>query len=117
MNWQKKPIDRMELLNLLGILYAQTAAGYGRVGLQTLMEKHSKPTVRAKRTSLTKAILESGLLFREGKAGYTKYKWNLKEFGPPSLLIADMLITKAEMILRRDKKATRLRKKQYEKEV
>lgn len=104
---EKKPIDKMEMMHMLGIIYAQTAVGYGKVGLQTLMEKYAKPSVKTKNRIITKAILESGLLFREGYGHTQAYKWNLKEYGPPSLLIAEMLITLAEHIARRDKREWR----------
>lgn len=111
MAWEKRTIDRMEMLRFLGVLYSKTAAGYGNIGLQTLMEQNAGDSVKSKRTSVTRAILESGLLLKQGYGRNISYKWNLKVCGPPSLPTADMLIAKAKEILCREKRETRRRKK------
>ena len=101
MGWEKKPIDRMEMLSLLGLLYAYTAAGYGRVGLRQLIETYGKPTVKPKRNFVIKALLSTQVLLYEGKQGKARtYKWNLKDYGAPSITIAEMLISESERLAR-----------------
>lgn len=101
MAWEKKPIDRMEMLSLLGLLYAHTAMGYGKVGLRSLMETYGKPTVRPKRNFIIKALMRTKVLLYEGKQGKARvYKWNLKDYGAPSMLIAEMLISESERLVR-----------------
>ena len=105
MAWEKKPIDRMEMLSLLGLLYAHTAAGYGRVGLRQLIETYGKPTVKPKRNFIIKALLSTQVLLYEGKQGKARtYKWNLKDYGAPSMLIAEMLISESERHVRTKRK-------------
>lgn len=101
MAWEKKPIDKMEMLSLLGLLYAHTAMGYGKVGLRSLMETYGKPTVRPKRNFIIKALMRTKVLLYEGKQGRARaYKWNMKQFGAPSFVIAEMLIDKVENLVR-----------------
>ena len=56
MAWEKKPIDRMEMLHILGLIYARTAAGFGKVALQQLMLDEAKPTVRAKAAVVCRSL-------------------------------------------------------------
>ena len=102
MAWDKKPIDKMEMLSLLGLLYAHTAMGYGKVGLRSLIETYGKPTVRPKRNFISKALVRTKVLLYEGKQGRARvYKWNLKEWGPPSLLVADAMIVQTDVEAKR----------------
>lgn len=101
MAWEKKPINKMEMLNLLGEIYARTAVGFGKVGLRKLIEDNGKPSVRPKRNFIIKAIVNTGVLMYEGKQGKARaYRWNLKDYGAPSLTIAQMLIYEAERLAR-----------------
>ena len=101
MTWEKKPIDKMEMLSLLGLLYAHTAMGYGKVGLRSLIETYGKPTVRPKRNFIIKALVRTKVLLYEGKQGRARvYKWNLKDYGAPSITIAEMLISESERLVR-----------------
>lgn len=95
MAWAKKPIDKMEMLRLLGVIYAKTAVGFGRVGLRVLIRETS-PTIGGKYNAVIMALTGSGLLLYQGKCRYRRYKWNLKDFGPPSILIAEMMVTETE---------------------
>lgn len=101
MPFEKKNIDRMEMMRILGMIYARTAAGFGKVGLQTLIRKEGGPTVRTKAGYITKALTVTGLLERPGLNGcHQRYHWNMKDYGPVSLLIADMVINETENQLR-----------------
>jgi hypothetical protein len=101
MAWEKKPIDRMEMLSLLGIIYAKTALGFEKVGLRKLIEDYGKPTIRPKRNFIIKALTKTNILLQEGKQGRARaYKWNIKQFGAPSFVIAEMLIDKVENLVR-----------------
>ena len=99
--WQKKPIDRMEMLHLLGLIYGRTAAGFGKVALEKMIRSEGRPTVRAKAMMVRKAITSSGLLMYRSKGRNRMYRWNLKEWGPPSLLVADAMIVQTEAEIRR----------------
>jgi hypothetical protein len=92
MAWEKKKIDKMEMMHLLGIIYARTSAGFGKVGLLKLIKEEGKPTLRGKCDIIVKALVRSGLLIYEGNAKYRRYKWNLKDYGPPSLVLVDLII-------------------------
>ena len=101
MTWEKKPIDRMEMLSLLGIIYAKTALGFEKVGLRKLIEDYGKPTIRPKRNFIIKALTKTNILLQEGKQGRARaYKWNMKQFGAPSFVIAEILIDKVENLVR-----------------
>lgn len=101
MAWEKIPMDKMEMMHLLGLVYARTAVGFGKVGLRALIENEGKPTIRPKRNFVIKAFIRTGLLVPAGLGKAQGYKWNLKEFGPPSLLLADMMIYATEEEARR----------------
>lgn len=91
--WPKKPIDRMDMMHILGLVYAKTAAGFGRVGLCRFIRKEAKPTIKGKYTFVARGMLKSGLLIPDGQKGVAcRYRWNMKDFGPVSLLIADMMM-------------------------
>ena len=99
--WEKKPIDRMEMLHILGLIYARTAAGFGKVALQKLMMEEAKPTVRAKTAIVCRALIQSGLLTYCRQKKNSLYKWNLKKWGPPSLLVADAMIVQTDVEAKR----------------
>lgn len=109
--WPKKEIDRMEMMHILGLVYAKTAAGFGRVGLCRFVRKEGKATIVGKYTFVARAMIKSGLLIPDGQKGVAcRYRWNMKDFGPVSLLIADMLIAETANQIRiaaREKYANR----------
>ena len=91
--WQKKPIDRMEMLHLLGVIYGKTGGRYEKVGLRRLIQEKGKPTVRPKVNFIIKALTRTGMLLVQGEKGRGRaYKWNLQKFGPPNLAMADRVI-------------------------
>lgn len=101
--WQKKPIDKMEMLHILGLIYARTATGLAKGGLARMIQTESKPTVKAKYTFVLKALVRQSVLFKEGKVGRGRsYRWNLKEYGPPSIPLAQMVIAETEHQIRMD---------------
>lgn len=109
--WPKKDIDRMEMMHILGLVYAKTAAGFGRVGLCRFVRKEGKATIVGKYTFVARAMIKSGLLIPDGQKGVAcRYRWNMKDFGPVSLLIADMMIAETANQIRiaaREKYANR----------
>lgn len=107
----KREIDRMEMMHILGLVYAKTAAGFGRIGLCRFVRKEGKATIVGKYTFVARAMIKSGLLVPDGQKGVAcRYRWNMKDFGPVSLLIADMMIAETENQIRiaaREKYANR----------
>lgn len=97
MGWEKRPIDKMEMMHILGLIYVKTAAGFGRIGLCRFIRKEAKATIKGKYTFVARGMIQSGLLIPDGQKGVAcRYKWNMKDFGPVSLLIADMMIAETE---------------------
>lgn len=93
MGYEKRDIDRKEVLTLLGRMYAKTATGKGRIGLCRYIQREAGPTIRGKYTFMARAMLRIGLMIHEdGKGVATLYRWNLKRYGPPSIPMADMII-------------------------
>lgn len=119
--WPKKPIDRMDMMHILGLVYAKTAAGFGRVGLCRFIRKEAKPGIKTKYTFVARAMIKSGLLISEGNQSVAvKYRWNMKDFGPVSLLIADMMIAETENQIRvaaKEKYENKKKREQYELQV
>lgn len=109
--WPKKEIDIMEMMHILGLVYAKTAAGFGRVGLCRFVRKEGKATIVGKYTFVARAMIKSGLLIPDGQKGVAcRYRWNMRDFGPVSLLIADMMIAETANQIRiaaREKYANR----------
>ena len=102
-DWQKKPIDRMEMLHLLGLIYGKTGGRFERVGLRTLIQQQGKPTVRPKVNFIIKSLLRNDILLAQGAQGVSRaYKWNLDKYGPVTLAMADMVIaeTARQIIIR-----------------
>lgn len=86
------PIDRMEMLVLLGRIYAKTSVCYEKVSLNAIIKTSNTPTVFKKRSAVVGALIETGLLLRKGGSSVDfAYMWNRK-FGPPSLPMADWMI-------------------------
>ena len=110
MTCQKKEIDKIDMMHFLGVLYANTAVEYKKIGLQTLIETQARPTIVAKCRPITKAILKSGIVLKDGYGRKISYKWN-KDAGVPSIPMATMLIEKTAIILREDKRESRRRSK------
>ena len=94
--FDKVNIDRAEVLNLLGKIYAHTATGYARISLRRLITSNQE--VRTRYAELVTALIETKLLTAEGRTSGIRYKWNMKEYGPPSLILADMIIGKMRRI-------------------
>lgn len=88
--YDRKEIDRVEMLKLLGEIYAVTATGYARVSLRRMIT--SKAEVKSRYAELVTALIETKLLTAEGKTSGMAYKWNMKEYGPPSLVLVDLII-------------------------
>ena len=116
--WQKKPIDKMEMLHILGLIYARTATGLAKGGLARMIQTEAKPTVKVKYTFVLKALVRQSILFKEGKVGRGRsYRWNLKEWGPASLLVADAMITQTEVEVRRKGRMCYASKKKNEQQA
>lgn len=95
--WKKKPIDRMEMMKILGLIYVQTSAGFGKMGLAKFIFDNAGPTVKPKYAYITKALVRTELLTKSGNVGRgIAYRWNIKKYGPVSLPIADMVIAETE---------------------
>ena len=95
--WEKKPIDRMEMLHLLGVIYGKTGGRFEKVGLRRLIYEQGKPTVRPKVNFIIKALTRTGMLLVQGEKGRGRaYKWNLEKFGPVTLAMAENVIKETE---------------------
>lgn len=87
-----KPIDRMELLSVLGKIYAKTAGSPAKISLRGIISQGA-PSVKAKLVPLAKTLVSTGLLTRTGtQARVYRYYWNWRKFGPPSLPMCDWII-------------------------
>lgn len=105
--WQKKPIDRMEMLHLLGVIYGKTGGRFNKVGLRRLVEEQGKPTVRPKVNFIIKALIRTETLLVQGERGRNRaYKWNLQKVGPVTLAMADRMIEETA-------RQSRIRAKEY----
>lgn len=101
MAFEKKEIDRREMLMILGKIYALTGGRYGRIGLCWFIQKEGGETIRRRYTFLSRAMLRIGMVIPdEGKGVAVRYKWNLAKFGPPSLALAERMIFETEDQLR-----------------
>lgn len=91
-----KPVDQGELFKVLGELYTKTAAAPAHIPLYSMLDKAGE-SVRKRKNIIGKTLVKIGLLQVvdervPGKRGICYvYKWNLKQFGPPSLDMADMI--------------------------
>ncbi len=116
MAFERKEIDRKEVLTLLGRMYALTATGKGRIGLCRYIKKEGGPTIVGKYTFMARAMLRIRLMTHvDGKGVATLYRWNLKEYGPPSIPLADMLIAETAEQIRISAKERYYAKKEREK--
>lgn len=101
--WKKKPIDRMEMLHILGLIYGKTGGRFEKVGLRRLIDEQGKPTIRPKVNFIIKALIRTEMLLVQGEKGRGRaYKWNLKKYGPVTLAMADKVIeeTARQIIIR-----------------
>jgi hypothetical protein len=99
--WQKKDIPRMDMMHILGLVYVETCAGYGRIGLCRFVRKHGIPSVKTKYTFIARAMIKSRLLLPDDWKGIAvKYKWNMGKYGPVSIPIADMMMAETENQIR-----------------
>lgn len=99
--WPKKEIDRMQMYQLLGKIYIQTVTGFGKMGLAKYIRENGGDTVKTKYNFVAKALVRSGLLTKQGKTGRgIAYRWNLKDFGPVSIPIAEAMIAETERQIR-----------------
>ena len=95
--WKKKPIDRMEMLHILGLIYGKTGGRFEKVGLRRLIEEKGKPTVRPKVNFIIQVLVQNEILFVQGERGRNRaYKWNLNKYGPVTLAMADKVIVLVE---------------------
>lgn len=116
MAFEKKEIDRREMLMILGKMYAITATGKGRIGLCRYIKKEAGPTITGKYTFMARAMLRIGLITHvDGKGVATLYRWNLKRYGPPSIPMADMIIAETAEEIRIAAKERYYAKKEREK--
>lgn len=96
-----RPIDRMELLLVLGRIYAKTSVCYENVSLNDIIKTSNVQSVFIKRSAVVGALVESGLLLRQGNSSRDySYMWNHK-FGPPSLPMVDWLIEQIYIVKKR----------------
>ena len=96
-----KPIDRMELLIILGRIYAKTSVCYERVSLTKIIKTSKAPSVINKSGAIIGALVETGLILRKGGSSQDyAYMWNRK-FGPPSLPMVDWLIEQIYIVKKR----------------
>ena len=111
MAYERKEIDRKEVLTILGKMYAHTATGKGRIGLVRYIKREGGPTLAGKYTFMARAMLRIGLIQRvDGYGRSILYGWNMKKYGPPSIPMADMIIAEtAEQV----RIAARARYKSY----
>lgn len=87
-----RPIDRMELLSVLGKIYAKTAGSPAKISLRGIISQGA-PSVKAKQIPMSDALVRTGLLTRTGnQAKLYRYYWNWRKFGPPSLPMCDWII-------------------------
>jgi hypothetical protein len=87
-----RPIDRMEMLSVLGKIYAKTAGSSAKISLRGMISEGA-PSVKAKLVPLAKTLVSTGLLTRTGTQGRVyRYYWNWRTFGPPSLPMCDWII-------------------------
>ena len=91
-----KPVDRSDLFKVLGQIYTKTAATPAHIPLYSMLEK-AGGDVAKRRNMIGKTLLKIGLLKIvsdrvPGKRGICRlYQWNLKDFGPVSLALVDMI--------------------------
>ena len=104
------PIDRMELLIVLGRIYAKTSVCYEKVSLNGIIKNSNAPSVLKKKSAVVGALVESGLLLRQGNSSRDySYMWNHK-FGPPSLPMCDWLIEQIYIVKKRRQNEQHARK-------
>ena len=94
--WEKREIDRSDMLHLLCIIYGKTAAGFERISLFRIIMERGRPSVKAKVNALMAALKSSGVIIAKGYGAGKQYRWNREQFGVVSLPIAEMVIKETE---------------------
>lgn len=93
-----REIDGRELLAFLGKVYARSSASPEFFSL-TAMLNEAGETVKRKRTFISAAILEMGILEVVSSLGRrNQYRWNMEKWGAPSLAMAEMINEKTHLI-------------------
>lgn len=93
-----RDIDRQELLTFLGQVYARSSARPEFFSLSAMLNKAGE-SVKRKRTFVSAAILEMGILEVVSTSGRKhQYKWNMDKWGAPSLAMAEMINEKTHLI-------------------
>lgn len=93
-----RDINRQDLMQVVGKIYAATSASPGELSLYKMVEGY--PSLRGKKTLIGKAIVDLGILRRLSNRVFGHrgicclYKWNAG--GPPSLEMCDRIIFKTE---------------------
>ena len=86
----KRDYNKVEILNFLGMLYAELAVKPKVISLKDWIQKC--PELKSRMNETRIALKSSGILIGQGKRGWQAYQWN-KKIGPPSLPLVDILIT------------------------
>lgn len=90
-----KPMDRMEMYDVLAKIYLMTCIHWQRISLKKFIRENAGETIRPKYTYLAKALIKEKILLTSGKTSAMLYKWNMKKHGPVSLFIADRMVNVA----------------------
>ena len=96
----EKPMDRMEMYDLLAAIYVKTCIHYEKVGLRPFIKKNGKPTIVGKYDLIYHVMVSSELLLTEGRTNGLRYKWNMKKYGPVSLIVTDMILDEVTKLKR-----------------
>lgn len=93
-----REIDSNEMLSFLGKVYAKSSARPEFFSLASMLNEAGE-SVRKKRTFVSAAILELGILEVVATSGRRhQYRWNLKKWGPPSMTMVEMINEKTHLI-------------------
>lgn len=93
-----REIDGKELLSFLGRVYARSSARPEYFSLSAMLNEAGE-SVKRKRTFISAAILEMGILEVTGMSGRRhQYRWNMEKWGAPSLAMAEMINEKTHLI-------------------
>lgn len=107
-NRRKIELEPLELLSVLGKLYAECAPHPVHLSLYQYLSEGG-PTVRRYKASIGHAIIAMGIMKVvsrgvDGKRGNTCiYKWNIEGFGPPSLDLVDKIVKTMSETIEEDK--------------
>ena len=112
-----KEVDRMELLIVLGRIYAKCSVYWTPLNLREIVKTNNAPTVRTKVSSLVSVLVRRQYLLRRGTNGHSyEYIWNRK-IGPPTLPMCSELIEQIKEEGRRVWREKYAKKVQKEKEL